>query len=295
MKLGRYQHNRIGVIQDDHVVDVTSVITEVAASRWPFPLGDVVVEHIDDIYNAALRNGGLRHPVDGIAFDSPIANPSKLVAAPVNYHAHHAEAQANLVISSSRPVLSIQDAGLFLKAASSLIGPAQGIDVQFPERRTDHELELVVVIGERCKNVPAADALFVVAGYCIGLDITVRGSEDRSFRKSIDTYSVLGPWLTTKDEIEDPDSLDMELRVNGEIRQSANTRQLIKGVRELIAWASEWYTLYPGDVIFTGTPEGVAPIAPGDVLTASIEKLGSMTIAVRAAGVPRRSLNTVLT
>jgi 2,4-diketo-3-deoxy-L-fuconate hydrolase len=190
--------------------------------------------------------------------------------------------------------LNVQDAGLFLKAASSLIGPAQCVDVHFPERRTDHELELAVVIGERCKNVPVADALSVVAGYCIGLDITVCGSKDRSFRKSIDTYSVLGPWLTTADEIDDPDSLSMELLVNGDVRQGANTCQLIKGVRELIAWASEWYTLYPGDVIFTGTPEGVAPIALGDVLTASIAKVGSMTVAVRAAAVPSRSLNTVL-
>jgi 2-keto-4-pentenoate hydratase/2-oxohepta-3-ene-1,7-dioic acid hydratase in catechol pathway len=130
--------------------------------------------------------------------------------------------------------LNVQDAGLFLKAASSLIGPAQCIDVHFPERRT------------------------------------------------------------TADEIDDPDSLSMELLVNGDVRQGANTCQLIKGVRELIAWASEWYTLYPGDVIFTGTPEGVAPIALGDVLTASIAKVGSMTVAVRAAAVPSHSLNTVL-
>jgi 2,4-didehydro-3-deoxy-L-rhamnonate hydrolase len=291
MKLGRYEHRRIGVIQDAELVDVTPAIDDVAPSRWPFPLGDVVVRHLADIYNVALRKDNLRRSLDGIAFDSPIANPSKLIAAPVNYHAHHVEAEADVVISANRSVLKIQDAGLFLKSTSSLIGPAQGIDVHFPERRTDHELELAVVIGARCKNVSLADALSVVAGYCIGLDITVRGSEDRSCRKSIDTYSVLGPWLTTADEIEDPDALNMELLVNGEVRQSANTRQLIKGVRELISWASEWYTLYPGDVIFTGTPEGVAPIVPGDVLTASIEGLGSMTVAVRAAAAPSRSLS----
>ena len=102
-----------------------------------------------------------------------------------------------------------------------------------------------------------------MAGYAIGLDITIRGSEDRSFRKSPDSYSVLGPWLVTADEIPDPGSLDLQISVNGEQRQKSNTRYLILGVRELVELASSFYTLYPGDVIFTGTPEGVSPIEPG--------------------------------
>jgi 2-keto-4-pentenoate hydratase/2-oxohepta-3-ene-1,7-dioic acid hydratase in catechol pathway len=120
-----------------------------------------------------------------------------------------------------------------------------------------------------------------VAGYCIGLDITVRGSEDRSFRKSGDSYSVLGPWLVTSDEIPTPGQLDLQIAVNGDVRQSSNTKYLILGVAELIELASSFYTLYPGDVIFTGTPEGVSPIEPGDEIVATIEKIGTMHVSVR--------------
>ena len=127
-----------------------------------------------------------------------------------------------------------------------------------------------------------------MAGYCIGLDITVRGPEERSLRKSIDSYTVLGPWLVTADAIPDPGALDLTLKVNGEVRQRANTRDLILDIAELIAFASSYYTLMPGDVLLTGTPEGVGPIHAGDVMTASIEHIGSMDVHVRAADAPKR-------
>jgi 2-keto-4-pentenoate hydratase/2-oxohepta-3-ene-1,7-dioic acid hydratase in catechol pathway len=148
------------------------------------------------------------------------------------------------------------------------------------------------VIGREARNVSRAEALSYVAGYTIGLDITIRGSEDRSFRKSPDTYSVLGPWLVTADEIPDPGSLDLQVSVNGTERQKSNTRLLILGVPELIELASSFYTLYPGDVIFTGTPEGVSPIAPGDEIVATIERIGSMQVAVRAAETPEAAALT---
>jgi 2-keto-4-pentenoate hydratase/2-oxohepta-3-ene-1,7-dioic acid hydratase in catechol pathway len=152
-----------------------------------------------------------------------------------------------------------------------------------PDRRTDHEVELAFVIGREARNVAAAAALDYVAGYCIGLDVTIRGSEDRSFRKSPDSYSVLGPWLVTADEIPDPGTLDLQISVNGTQRQQSNTRYLILGVRELIELASSFYTLYPGDVIFTGTPEGVSPIEAGDHIVATIQRIGTMEVHVRAA------------
>src|SRR3546814_9970966 len=102
-----------------------------------------------------------------------------------------------------------------------------------------------------------------IAGYSIGLDMTVRGTEDRSFRKSGDCFAVLGPWLTTADEIADPDDLLLSFSVNGEKRQEASTREMTVGVAELISFASHAYTLYPGDIIMTGTPAGVGPVAPG--------------------------------
>jgi 2-keto-4-pentenoate hydratase/2-oxohepta-3-ene-1,7-dioic acid hydratase in catechol pathway len=158
------------------------------------------------------------------------------------------------------------------------------VEIRLPDRRTDHEVELAFVIGRTASRVARADALRYVAGYTIGLDISIRGTEDRSFRKSADTYSVLGPWLVTADEIPDPGSLDLEISVNGERRQHSNTRHMTLGVAELIEMASAFYTLHPGDVVFTGTPEGVSPIEPGDEIVATIQHIGSMSVRVRAAG-----------
>ena len=129
-----------------------------------------------------------------------------------------------------------------------------------------------------------SDALSYVAGYTIGLDITIRGPEERSLRKSLDSYSVLGPWLVTADEFGDPSDHEMTLHVDGELRQHANTRDLIMDVAELIAFASSYYTLMPGDVIFTGTPEGVGPIRPGNRIDAQIRGIGSLTMEVRENG-----------
>jgi len=172
---------------------------------------------------------------------------------------------------------------MFLKANSALVGPSEGIPIRFPDRRNDHEVELVMVIGKAGSNIAQADALDYVAGYCLGLDMTVRGREDRSFRKSVDGYAVLGPWLVTADELPDPDAVPISLAVNGEVRQNSNTSQLIYNCRRLIEFASEFYTLYPGDLVYTGTPEGVGPVKAGDVIVCrSSPVLGELKITVRA-------------
>jgi 2,4-diketo-3-deoxy-L-fuconate hydrolase len=284
MNLCRFDINRLGVVQDGRVYDVSYALDELARTAWPAPHGDVLIAHLPAIVDRieAMPLPSVSLPITSVHLNSPIANPRKALAAPVNYRAHIEEAEADPVIRANKTVLQIGDAGLFLKATSAIVGASDGVSIHFPDRRTDHEVELAVIIGKQCKNVSQERALDVVAGYCIGLDITVRGQEDRSFRKSLDTYAVLGPWLTTANTIADPDKLRLELRVNGEQRQDSNTSQLIYGVRKLISWASEWYTLYPGDVLFTGTPEGVGPIVPGDAIDASIDGLGSMHVAVRA-------------
>ena len=140
------------------------------------------------------------------------------------------------------------------------------------------------MIGKKTSRVSRDKALDHVAGYCLGLDVTVRGSEDRSFRKSMDSYTVLGPWLTTADEIRDPQNVQITLRQNGEVRQDTSTSDMLWDVARLIEFATTFYTLHPGDVFFTGTPSGVSPIRPGDRLVASSPELGSMEVLVRAHG-----------
>jgi 2-keto-4-pentenoate hydratase/2-oxohepta-3-ene-1,7-dioic acid hydratase in catechol pathway len=178
---------------------------------------------------------------------------------------------------------TLEVAGFFLKATSSLVGPSEGIAQRFLDRRTDHEVELVVVIGSIVdRPVSEDEALNFVAGYSVGLDITLRGAEERSLRKSIDTYTVLGPFLVTADEVPDAASLKMQLSVNREVRQSTLLSDMLFGAAAQVAYASKFYTLFPGDLIYTGTPSGVGPIRPGDVIDAEIESLGTLQTRVRA-------------
>lgn len=284
MKICRFHKDRIGLVQDDEVVDVTSALDLLPQLRYPLPRHDPLIAHLDqlkEVFLVAARTGE-RRPVRELAFDSPVANPGKLVAAPVNYvkHLEEARAQKDLHQGNAAQVRVIHETGLFLKATSSLIGPSEPVTLRFPDRRSDHEIELAVIIGKRADRVSAERALEYVAGYAIGLDMTVRGAEERSMRKSIDSYSVLGPWLVTADEITDPSQLDFELKVDGVTRQKANTRDLVLSVPELIEMASRFYTLEVGDVIFTGTPEGVGQIEPGNKIDAWIDRIGSMEIDV---------------
>jgi 2-keto-4-pentenoate hydratase/2-oxohepta-3-ene-1,7-dioic acid hydratase in catechol pathway len=285
MRLCRYDDNRLGLVEGDEVVDVTPALEVLPAVRWPVPPGDLLIRHLPAVRDAAarLRETGARRKVDEVRLLSPVANPTKLPAAPVNYLKHFAEAQADVATFHQQHLKKIEEVGLFLKATSALVGPSEGVRLRHLGRRNDHELELAVVIGRTADRVSREDALDYVAGYAIGLDMTVRGPEERSLRKSIDSYAVLGPWLVTADEIPDPARLEIALEVNGEPRQAANTQDLVIPIPRLIEWASAYYTLHPGDVIFTGTPEGVAPVKPGDVITGRIEGIGEMRVPVSAA------------
>jgi len=286
MRLCRFNDNRLGIVEGPTVRDVTAALEVLPKQGYPFPAHDLLVEHLDRIVERArtLLPGAQALAADSVTLLSPVANPGKIIAAPVNFEKHRDEARRDPQLHGNNPGSSftIQTAGLFLKSTSSLVGPGEGVVIRLPERRTDHEVELVVVIGKRANHVTRQDAMAYVAGYSIGLDISIRGSEDRSFRKSPDSYSVVGPWLVTADEIPNPGSLDLQITVNGEVRQQSNTRHFILGVAELIEMASSMYTLHPGDLIFTGTPEGVSPIRAGDSIMATIANIGSMAVAVRA-------------
>ena len=284
MHLCRFGDNRLGLVRQERVVDVTPVLDRLPSFRYPLPKFDPFIAELGTLRNhiEELADNQPGIPIAEVKFASPVANPGKIIAAPVNYQRHLDEARADPEIHHRNRIAEIERVGLFLKATSSVIGPSEPIRVRHPDRRTDHEIELAVVIGKNADRVPAHRALEYVAGYCIGLDITVRGPEERSLRKSIDTYTVLGPWLVTTDELADPSQLSLQLSINGELRQSASTCDLIIDVPGLIAFATRFYSLMPGDVLLTGTPEGVGPITPGDVIQSEISHIGAMITSVQA-------------
>lgn len=291
MKLCRFNGDLLGLVDGDQVLNVSEALEALPPVRWPVPLGDPLVRHLDRLLPAVekVRGTAERLPLAQVELGSPLSNPSKVMAAPANYRLHveldtkdagvdqgvHRKALEGV----ERPT---EKYGLFLKATSAIAGAAQGVQVILPERRTDHEVELAVVIGKPGHGIKREDAMCHVAGYCIGLDMTVRGAEDRSFRKSADSYTVLGPWFVTADEISDPHKLTMSLWVNGERRQHSSTGAMTVDIPDLIAIASSMYTLCPGDVILTGTPEGVGPVVPGDRVRVACDGLGEMTFDVTA-------------
>lgn len=284
MKVCRFDADRLGIVAGDQVLDVTGALDELPAVRWPLPSGDLLIAHLERVLARArsLAATAPRKPLADVRLLAPVANPTKIIGAPINYREHIDEAKRDAGIAHGREIKTIGEWGLFLKATSSLIGPGETIRLRFPDRRNDHEVELALVIGKRGTRIPRARALEHVCGYAIGLDMTVRGPEVPSFRKSVDTYSVLGPWLVTADEIGNPNDLDLSLSVNGERRQHASTRLLDFDCERLIEFASTFYTLHPGDVIMTGTPAGVGPVKPGDTLLAEVAGIGRMEVRVAA-------------
>jgi 2,4-diketo-3-deoxy-L-fuconate hydrolase len=282
MRFCRFDDNRLGVVEGNVIKDVTPVLDRLPQFRWPFPHGDVFMQNFDmlrpEMEKLALSAPEI--PVSAVKLLSPIANPGKIIGAPVNYRLHLDESRDDKAIHFGSHVKTIGEAGPFLKATSSLIGPSEGVVADWDDRRIDHEIELAVIIGKQGFRISEEDALDYVAGYTIGLDMTIRGPEDRSYRKSLDTFSVLGPWVVTADEISDPNALDFELTIGGATRQKSNTSMLIFNVQKLIAFSSKAYTLYPGDVIMTGTPEGVAPVSGGDVMHATMQGIGAMDVKV---------------
>lgn len=282
MKICRFDDNRVGVIEGQTVLDVTDAISTALKISWPPPYEDALIARLNEVRPLIERARATASslPLQSVRLLSPVARPPKIVAAPVNYKKHVEESIADAGIHHGLAVKDIMTAGLFLKSPTSLIGASEPVTIRFPDRRNDHEIELGVVIGRHAERVSRADALSYVAGYTIALDMTVRGPEDRSFRKSPDSYTVLGPWMVTADEFGVPDTVDLELLVNGDRRQRANTRDLIIDVPGLIEFATSWYSLRPGDVLLTGTPEGVGPVVAGDVIHAKIAGIGEMHVHV---------------
>ncbi|RPK84875.1 Ureidoglycolate lyase [Streptomyces sp. ADI97-07] len=271
MRLALFNKGRLGIVDGDDLVDVTEQLT---GTSTPSAAG-ALHQHIETVArDGAVQidlTGCARVPLDEAALEAPLPRPGKVVGAPVNYLDHKAEMAYTT---------SVADLGVFLKANSSVIGPGQDIVLPYTDKRTDQEGELGVVIGRTASNVDATDALDHVFGYTCVLDITVRSGEDRSTRKSFDTFTPIGPWIVTADEIPDPDSLDLRCDVGGATRQRTNTADLIFGVAELIAYTASVMTLHPGDVIATGTPAGVGPLSHGDRVVLEIDRVGRLEVGV---------------
>jgi 2-keto-4-pentenoate hydratase/2-oxohepta-3-ene-1,7-dioic acid hydratase in catechol pathway len=287
MKLCRFDEDRLGVVVGDTVYDVTAAQDEIRKTARYDMKGDAVVAALP-AWRQRIEGMAAKAPakrLSEVKLISPVARPSKAMAAPTNYRKHIEEMRTRTDLppeATNRQPPDIGKAGIFLKANSSIVGPSEGIPLRFLDRTNEHEIELVVIIGKQGSDIPKAKALDYIAGYTLGLDMTCRGGEDRSFRKSIDGYSVLGPWMMTADEIANPDDLKITLTLNGALKQTAQTRDLIYDIGRLIEFASSFYTLYPGDVYYTGTPQGVSPVKPGDVLRGKCDQIGEFEVKVRA-------------
>jgi 2-keto-4-pentenoate hydratase/2-oxohepta-3-ene-1,7-dioic acid hydratase in catechol pathway len=275
MRLTRYNGGHIGVVRGDKIYDVTDA-AGVDIRQWP-PVG--MVQLIADFdkrraaIEAAAREGASSVSFADAHLETPVPWPNKLIAIPVNYHAH--------AIEMNSPAIS-RNAGFFVKGSSSLSGASDPIILpDLPGREVHHEAELAVIIGKRGRHIRREDALQYVFGYACLMDITVRGKQERAMRKSFDTFTPVGPWIVTADEVGDPSDLQVRLWVNEDLRQDANTASMIVDVPEIIALCSSAMTLEPGDVIATGTGEGVGPIKDRDIVTLEISRVGRMAVPVR--------------
>jgi 2-keto-4-pentenoate hydratase/2-oxohepta-3-ene-1,7-dioic acid hydratase in catechol pathway len=273
MRFVRYDDDRLGLLTEDGgIVDLTD--------RLDLSSADPLVEYMAGDHDAAeYADSEADHDVNDVTLESPVRRPGKVIAAPLNYEAHIEEAIADKDITTDE-WFSIKDKGYFLKAPSSVIGPEENIVIPFDDRRIDHEVELGFVMGEETKDVDNETAWDNIFGYTVFLDISVRGDQDRSNRKSYDTFTVIGPAVVTPDEFDDPQNLDLSLTVNGETRQNANTNDMVYTCADVVQYASIGATLDVGDVITTGTPEGVGPLRDGDTVDAEIESVGSLQIDV---------------
>lgn len=280
MKIARFNGGRIGLIEGDQIADLTEAAGHDPAA-WP-PVGMVrfIAAHAeapDGI--AALADGAPHLPLASVRLDCPVDWPNKLIAFPANYQAHIEEQK-----TATHGVISKFAAGgqgFFLKANSSLSGPSDPIVLPpVPGREIHHECEIALIIGKGGRSIPRSEALNHIFGYSCLIDVVIRGKEERVMRKSYDSFCPVGPWIVTADEIPDVTDIETELTVNGESRQKASTRDLIVDIPTMVEMASAVMTLYPGDIIASGTPSGVGPLEEGDRVVSRVAGVGALDLSV---------------
>ena len=293
MKLCHYNENQVGVVIADRVHPLGETLIK-AGHLNP---GYTMIEVIERMANepAAMKcarfavQTGSSLPLASVKLLAPILNPPAIWAAAANYKAHQAEMREKMG-SSDRSALSKDElmAEFFLKPASSIVGPGGPVILPKISKDVDFECELCAVIGKTARRVGEDQALDHVFGYTICWDFSQRDpwgrgrQNTRNIRKGFDTLTGLGPWIVTRDEIDDPQNLAIRVEQNGKPAMSAHTGDMICGLREHIRFLSGVMTLRPGVLITTGTPAGVAKLADGDRLKGSIEKIGEMEVEVRA-------------
>lgn len=268
MKLATYLRDgkpRIGIVTEGRLVD----------AGFDGSMIDVIAAWADLQPRFEQRATGAAIPLGDVQLCAPVQRPGKVWAIGLNYADHIAES------NMETPVRQVW----FTKALTSINGPYDTILIARNAPFVDYEAELVAVVGRRCKHVAAADAASVIFGYCVGNDVTERmwqhAGPQWSLGKSFDTHAPIGPWITTADGISDPHALAITCSVNGEVRQSSNTKHLVFDLWQQIEHLSAAMTLEPGDLIFTGTPCGIGAameprcfLAAGDVVRCEIEELG---------------------
>jgi len=263
---------RIGVVEDDGVVDLTT-----AAPELPREMSAFLAAGVPAIAaaRAAAQGRSARLPLASVRLRAPVLRPPKFLAIGLNYADHVAETNAK------RPEFPI----FFNKQSTCVIGPGEPIHRPRVSALLDYEGELGFVIGRRCRHVPKERAAEVIAGYLVVNDVTVRDWQFKAptmtLGKSFDTHGPIGPWIVTPDAVGDPHALELKTWVNGELRQHSNTRELIFDCFDQVATLSTSFTLEPGDIVTTGTPSGVGImqqkwLVPGDVVRVEIERIGTL-------------------
>ncbi len=292
MKICHYNNNQAGVVVGDKVVNIGDNLIKAGLARQSYTM----LEIIDALANnpaamqiardAANSSGGV--DLSTVKLRAPIQNPGSLWAAAANYYAHRAE-MVERMGSANKQIINKDDlmAEFFLKTTSSIIGPGDTIVLPKISKLVDFECELCAVIGKRARKVSEAQSLDYVFGYMMCWDISQRDPwgkgmhNTRNIRKGFDTFSALGPWIVTRDEIDEPQNLSIKVLQNGKEAMTAHTSDMICGLREHIRFLSSCLTLRSGDLITTGTPAGVSKLRDGDRLHGTIEKIGSMELFVK--------------
>ena len=274
MKLVTFTHSnatRLGIVAAEDLVDLAAAVPDLPRVMRAFlEAGRPALEAAAEAGDA----GGHRIPLSEVRLEAPV-QPGKCLAIGLNYSEH--------IDETGRPTPEFPT--FFNKQVSCITGPSDPIHLPRVSSALDYEGELAFVIGRRCRHVPRERAAEVIAGFTVMNDVSVRDWQVKAptmtLGKSFDTHGPLGPWIVTPDEVGDPHCLDIETRVNGEIRQSSNTRHLIHDCYALIETLTTVMTLEPGDVISSGTPAGVGiatkpprMLTAGDVMAIEIDRVG---------------------